>query len=163
MIVKIFEDFEKSNDSYWVFEDEYLKIHKILHGANKGKILFRIFNPKENNFNDKFSMMYGAAIILGTKYTNYPQIREIKLGPIKFRKVQPNTIDAIISNFLKDLKHDDDVSTLWIEMFSKMKFKFEKYIKKIAEESIDLGEVFDGLKKVKDEIEIYTNVNKYNL
>ena len=90
--------FESKPLSYWQFKDEYLGIHKVLNGENKGKIQFRFFNNKKNDFSDKYSVMSGSALLLGTKYVNYTEIREITIENALFRKVQINTIEYIFNN-----------------------------------------------------------------
>ena len=179
MYIKQFEDYSK--DSYWAFEDDYLKIHKILHGTNRGKIQFRTPN-KENPYTlNKFSMMYGASVLLDTKYVNLPEIREIEIGRELFRKVATNTMDSIMIEFTKridftdyDNVNDKDGFTIKRLLISSATFKFGDKIKEIALEAKNLGDIFDNLKIVKDEVyeyqtEMYNNfkleldMKKYNM
>jgi len=44
MKIKLFEEYNKE---YLAFDDEYLSIHKILHGSNKGKIHFLFHDSRD--------------------------------------------------------------------------------------------------------------------
>lgn len=151
MKIKIFKELKV--DSYWAFEDEKLKIHKILNGPNKGKILFYFLNEETNLFNDKFSMLLGCAMILDTKYERKKEIREITLGPIQFRKVYVNTITAILERFCE---YDN-------KLISIMKERFSEQLKQIPENSNNLGDMIDALKIIKYEFKLITEPKKYNL
>ena len=183
MKLLLFEEFKIPSDDIdhdeWVYSDEFLKIHKILHGENKGKIQFIFFNI--DAFDEKYSMMYGVAKLLDTKYANLPEIRGITIGPIKFRKVPENTMVSIINLFIEkidftDYNNDDDKDKFLIKriLSSATILKFNDEIKEIALRSQDLGDIFDKLKIISDEIYDYQkniyekmklelDINKFNL
>jgi hypothetical protein len=178
--IKFFEQFFDT-ESYFVFSDDSVKIHKILYGENKGKIQFRFFNEKGQEFSDKYSMMAGVAKLLNTKYANLSKVREITLGPVLFRKVPTNTMNSIITSFTKkidlsDYHNPDDKEKFLINRIlnSTTTLRFEDRIREIALKSENLGEIFDKLKIVSDEAnefqkEVYDKmkldlqIKKYNI
>ena len=193
--MKFFEDFKLHNDadvdysdydklSYWQYSDKFLKIHKILNGANKGKIQFRFFDKDAgvgNEFSNKYSMMFGATKLLNTKYVDLPEIREITLGPVLFRKVPTNTMESIIREFTEKIDfssydNPDDKDNFLINriLSSATTLRYEDRIREIALKSENLGEVFDKLKIISDEAyefqkELYDkmklelDIKKYNM
>jgi len=162
------------------FEDEKLIVHQIKTGQNKGKILFKFNNEiqskvvgscKESISSiwiftsswDKYSMMSGCSKIIDTKYEKIPEIRRVELGDSKFRKVQGNTIDVILYEFLRDMGYEDEPNKFGIgkgdvlgntsEVIKKLKEKFGyTIIKMIPEKSKDLGEILDKLRAVREKI-----------
>lgn len=167
------------------FENDYLKIHKITEGPNKGKILFK-FNENNDTKWSSLSMVSGCAEILDTKYENIPEIRNVELSDNeKFRNVHGNTIDVVLQKFLTQMGYvsinknifDRFVSdVLWYrsEIMVNLKNLFTDKIKMCADSAKDLGEVTDLLKKVRDEVfeyqkdhyddwELKRNITKYNL
>lgn len=167
MKIKLFEDLIKVgnneydidkfdhhiNPNYWAFEDNNLKIHKILHGANKGKIIFRFFDEEEQNFNIKYSMLLGCAKILDTNYENNQKIRAITLGPEKFKNVYNNTVDSILRHFC----NNDD------KLVATMRDEYSKILENVPKESKNLGDIIDKLKLIKYNFKIITEPKKYNL
>jgi hypothetical protein len=108
--LKLFEDSKNMRKFEKVpairYEDDYLKIHKIKEGPNKGKIIFK-FNEKIDRGLDwsSLSVMSGCAKILDTKYEKIPEIRNIELSDDKkFRRVHSNSIDVILQNFLRQIQ-----------------------------------------------------------
>ena len=97
-------------------------------------------------------MMYSAARLLYTKYANNSEIRNIPIGPVLFRKVQTNTLDAIIRRFCTN---NDDIILY--------KSKFSDEIKNIPMNANNMGDVFDGLRQVGDRIKIDMDSRKYNI
>lgn len=151
-----FKIYESTDYPAIQFQDEYLIVHKVTEGTNKGLIKFKVYEESSERYSITYSMLYGAAFLLDSKYETNEQIRNIKLENIaKFRKVNDNTIDAIIFTFLEDIGYDK-------ESIDKMKFGGEhsikvlnlmifSAIKKVAKNSKNLGEVFDGLREIRDE------------
>lgn len=149
MKIKLFEEL---NNDYFIFEDKYLKIQLIKNGVNKGKIMFRFFNNDTKQFSDKYSMMYSAAILLDSKYERISEIRNIPIGPVLFRKVQTNTLDAIIRKFCTNA----------VDMILYAS-KFSNEIKNIPMNANNMGDIFDGLRDVRDRIKIDMDSRKYNI
>lgn len=175
MKIKIFEDFKLHDDadidysdydksSYWAYSDNFIKIHKILNGVNKGKIQFRFFDENASHgqyFSYKCSMMFGVAKLLDTKYANLPEIRDITIGSIKFRKTHSNTIEHILKLFTKidfscyNNPDDKDKSLIKRIISSSSILKFGDNIKEISLTAQNLGDIFDKLKILRDEVYEY--------
>ena len=172
--LKIFEDYSLN----FAFEDENLKIEKILYGNNKDKISFRFYI--DDILSHKSSLMYGCSEILDSKYENNVNVRKIEIGGIKFRQIHENTIRFIIDDFLKKTDYDKDffqympgkikVNTIR----NIIKIHFTKDFTEIIEKSKNLGEVLDKLKRLRNEIldflidyyeeyQLNKDTNKYNL
>lgn len=182
--LKIYDNFYTSN-SYkkpFVFTEVKLKIHKIPNGVNKDKITFRFFNKINNDYTDKCSLMLGCARVIGTKYENNTEIRNIEIGGDKFRKVLYNTVETIILLFLKDLNYTKlgkyEINTISGEKYyintKKLVYLFTDYFQNILTNAINIGDVIDELKKLKpkiikkhqdifDEWLLDKNINKFNI
>jgi hypothetical protein len=160
------------------FINKDLLINKITEGANKGKILFKFWNEENRTFGDKYSMMAGCAKILDTEYGKNEQLRNIKLEGMKIRKVQTNTVERVVYNFLLDLGYVNEFPDKYLthggELILRLRNKFSEKIKAIPTTSNDLGDIIDELKKVRQELfdfqrEDYekwvfdTDTKKYNL
>lgn len=165
-------NFDKIN-SYYLFEDNYLKIKKIKNGENKGKIFFNFF--EDYALISKSSLMLGCAKILDTKYEKNKNIRNIEISDsIKFRKVQPNTMDAILKIFINKIGYPEkEVKNIFSKRYNEM-MSIDNDIRMIALRSKNLGEVLDGLKKIQEsfiesererfeEWEFQNNIKNFNL
>lgn len=153
-------------ESAYPYEDNYLKIHKIKQGPNKGKIQFRFIIPTDNMFyskkdeENKSSMVLGCVKILDTKYENNSQIRKIELGPVRFRKVAPNTMESVFVEFLIDMGYEADKSTMYAEsrygifsnLLKELKEKFSNELKVVAENANNLGDVIDNIKNIRQKV-----------
>jgi hypothetical protein len=146
--------------------DEFLYVYKI-KGFAKGKIIFKLYNKDAREADQKwstFSMLSGCAQILDTKYENKPEIRNITLGSAKFRKVMPNTIDRVFFDFLKDLGYNRNSNPLVIK---ELKVEYQEKLKQIPKAAINLGDVLDELKKIRELIRekwiLLIDMVKYNL
>lgn len=185
--LKKYDNFYTSN-SYkgpFVFTDDYkLKIHKIPNGINKDKITFRFFNKINNDYTDRCSLMLGCARVIGTKYENDTELRNIEIGGSKFRKNHYITIEAIINYFIKDLNYKkyrpskyEIVSPDGEKYYVNNKYLvtlFEADFQNIVENANIIGDIIDELKKLKpkilkvqqnhyDEWALNKNINKYNI
>jgi hypothetical protein len=157
--IRFFESFEKQN--YWAYEDNFLRIHKILNPPNNGKILFRFYDEKSNDFNIKYSMMAGCAKLLGTKYENNPEVRSITLGN-RFREVKVNTMDSIFRNFLVELGYERQ-RMFGDSLAKELRNEFGDYLQKIPSDAKNLGDIIDGLKELQSIVEPYVISKRYNL
>ena len=143
------------------FEDDRIIVHQIKTGQNKGKILFKFNNEIQSSW-DKYSMMSGCAKIIDTEYEKVPEIREVELGDSKFRKVQGNTIDVVLYEFLKDMGYENEPNdfgigkgdVLWngSQEMLKLKVNFSDKIKMIPADAKNLGEILDKLRVVREKI-----------
>jgi len=172
--LKIYENFDESfKKPYFAFEDDFLTIHKINNGVNKGKILFKFLD--KTGFDNPYSMTLGCAKILDSEYENYSDIREIKIEG-RFIKVQKNTAEAILHEFLLDMGYEiPSMSMKWVyDIKEKLWEEFEDKIISIPGHAKDLGDVLDGLRKVRNEVfefqkdhfekwQLDRDINKYNL
>ena len=157
--IKRFENLEKyfnPNDHY-IFEDEYLQIEKISYGPNDGKIQFRFYDENTHSYIWKCSMMYGCAKLINTEYETYPEIQEIKIGNKKFRKVQHNTIESVLIDFLKRIGYPD------MNELDSCVVRYGDKIKNIAENAKNLGDVLHEFRKIYNELKFENDANKYNL
>lgn len=168
-------DFDKK--SYFEFEDDYLKIHKIKNGENKGKIFFKFF--EDYALIASSSLMLGCAKILDSKYEKDKNIRDIEIsGHIKFRKIQPNTMEAILKIFVSKIGYPEKEAKNILSKITKDGFNeivsIDNDIRMIALRSKNLGEVLDGLKKIQEsfieskierfkEWEFQNNIKNFNL
>jgi len=148
--MKLIKLFEEYNTDYLAFNDEYLSIHKILNGANKGKIRFILHDPLTGGGDYKYSMMGGCGYILGTKYDKMPEVRNITVGG--FRKVPTNTMEHIFNDFIEDMGYEDLVYAHERKIKEDLLKNFGDEIKKVAEESYNLGDILDGLKNIQNKV-----------
>lgn len=177
--IKLFEEFNTDNiqkvldDNYLAYKDNFVKVHKILHGVNQGKIRFIIFDDKKDEF-IRYSMLFGAAKLLDTEYSDNTKIRNITIDPNpRFRKVSLITTEAIINLFFK--KHDLHVfKELDSEFVRNEETKYKDDIQEVANNAKNLGDIFDGLRDIRnnfekshkeliDEHKLKTDTNKYNI
>jgi uncharacterized protein YpbB len=174
-----FKIYESTDYPAIQFQDEYLIVHKVTEGPNKGLIKFKVYEESSERYSITYSMLYGAAFLLDSKYETNEQIRNIKLENIaKFRKVNDNTIDAIIFEFLKDIGYSKDkIERMRFDSYHSIKELntiFFSAIKEVAKYSKNIGEVFDGLRRIRDgffyyekpyfdEWKLKNNQEKYNL
>ena len=162
MYIKLYEEYLIEHDGKYPaaqFQDDYMIVHKVTEGSNKGRIKFKFYDEDDKNYSNICSMIFGATKILDTKYIDNEQIREVKIGGIKFRKVPANTIDVVLNCFLEQMGYNP---TTWRQnpeehsdreqLIKILKEVFEYKIKNVALESKDLGDIFDNLLKVRDEI-----------
>jgi hypothetical protein len=169
---------------HWQFKDEYLGIHKILHGVNEGKIQFIFFNDKKNNFSDKYSLMSGSAMILDTKYVDNIEIRKIIIEP-PLKKLFVNTKEYILNTFIStpptsekniydSIKEPIVLGNYLRNLIENLKIVLGYKLEKIATESNNLGEIFDKLKIFREDViqfqkehfekwELDRDTKKYNL
>ena len=147
-------------EKYDTFEDKNLIVHQIKHGENMGKIFFRFRNKDTKEFTDKYMMVYGCVKILDTKYEKNTIIRNIKLGPIKFRKVQVNTLGATLNTFLKDLGYDNmEIDNVKKRSLSTIIPKFHDKVRELVMTAKNLGDVLDGLREIREYI--FNNQREY--
>jgi hypothetical protein len=149
------------------FEDYHLKIQVIKYGPNAGKILFKVKNSYPQI---KYSMLFGVANILDTKYESMSKIRNIELFG-KFKKVQISTVQAILSNFLTKMGYDKEEA--YDIKFFRVPILIDK-LQNLINTSKTLGEIIDGLRDIREEFfenekqnyekwKIRNDVKKYNL
>lgn len=168
--IKIYEEFESEYINPFPYQDNYLRIHKIKQGPNKGKIHFIFIIPTEydtvkhikKDEENKYSMVLGCIKILDTEYENNPQIRNIELGPVRFRKVAPNTMESVFIEFLISMGYEteDKAGNMYSaarfgefsELLKDLKDTFSDELGKVAETAKNLGEVMDNLKILRNEI-----------
>ena len=155
--LKIYEDFEKYPAVQ--FQDEYMIVHKVTVGDNKGRIKFKFYDEEDKNYSNICSMMFGAAKILDTNYIDNEEIRKLKIVKNKFKKVPTNTIDVVLNCFLEQMGYNPtswrqhpDEHTDREQLIKILKENFEDKIKNVALESKELGDIFDNLLKVRNEI-----------
>ena len=178
MNIKIFEKFNKKYPATQ-FKDNYLEVHKITEGANKGKVVFKFYD-NYNEIKSLTSLPFGCAKILDSKYEHNEEIRNVILDVSRFKKVQSNTIEMVLYEFLFDMgyKQESDLSS-GIKMFDRdvindLVSNFSDEIKSVVELSNNIGDVLDGFKKIRNEVFKYQkrhydewtlnkDVNKYNL
>jgi len=142
MKIKLFEEYNKD---YLAFNDEYLSIHKILYGPNKGKIRFLFHDFGDSLIPASYSMMYGCSIILGTKYEKIPQIRQITTE--KFKTVATNTMSCIYQKFMENMGYEGiDFTEHERKNLNELKNKFNYRIQEMRTKSNNIGEILDGLK-----------------
>jgi len=169
--IKRFEDIK--NLDYLSFNDGRIQIHKILNGPNKDKVIIKEII---DDFIAKYSIMLGCTILMDSEYEKNEKIRNITLGENLKKTVQTNTLENIILNFLIDIGYEN--VTRYIKVYSlkieKYKYFLKNNIQKVYETAINLGDIFDGLRKVREEFfrmemsdfkkyELKNDIKKYNL
>lgn len=170
---KIFE-LVMGGDSNFPFKDDKIKIHQVKNGPNKGKIGINFIDE-----NQKFAYASGCARLLDTEYEHNIEIRNVKISP-KFKKITQFSVEVILRYFLLDMGYVEDVdnnieNVIWVgsDVMTILKDKFEDDFKEL-ENSKNLGDVMDGLRKIRDEVfefqrehfeewEMNRNAKKYNL
>lgn len=171
---KIFE-LVMGGDSNFPFKDDKIKIHQVKNGPNRGKIGINFIDQ-----NQKYAYASGCAKLLDTEYEHKPELRNVQINN-KFKKITPFSIEVILRDFLLDMGYVevDNKSNIenvfWVgsDVMTILKDKFEDDFKEL-ENSRNLGDVMDGLRKIRDEVfefqrehfeewEMNRNAKKYNL
>jgi len=174
--MKYIKKFESRKYPAIQFKDENLTIWKITEGVHKGNIKFKFYKEIDKEYTDIYSIMSGSAKILDTEYEHNEKIREITTD-LKNRKVSTNTIDTILYTFIQSVGYEkEDVDKIYRSnrYDNVLKKMFENKIQKVSDNYKNLGDIFDGLRKVKDEFIKYETpnfeeyklnkeANKYNL
>lgn len=153
MKIVLFENY----DSWFFFDDSNIRVHKIKNGPNQGKIRFYFLNVSSSLYS-KCSMGLSCFRILDTKYEKNSEIRNITLGPKRFRILQANTNHTIIKEFVFDILKNHDAGELFSvshKFINLLELKFEEKLKNIAVDCKNLGEVMDNLKKIRNEMMEY--------
>ena len=158
------------------FKDEKIIIWKVTEGVHKGNVKIKFYKDSTGQYSDIWSTMAGCAKILNTKYESNQQIREI-IPEIKKRKISTNTIDTILYTFILNVGYDkDDADKIYRSQRydNVLKKSFEEKIQNVSDNYKNLGDIFDGLRKVReefieneqiffDEYNLNKEANKYNL
>lgn len=145
-----YDMYEWEVGSPYTFEDKNLIVHQITHGENMGKIFFRFRNKDTKEFTDKYMMVLGCVKILDTEYEKNPIIRNIELGPIKFRKVQVNTLGATLNTFLKEIGYDNmEIDNVKKRSLYTVIPKFHDKVRELTMAAKNLGDVLDGLREIR--------------
>lgn len=171
-----FKIYESTDYPAIQFKDDYLIVHKITEGRHKGKIKIKIYEESSDRYSITYSLLSGIAILLDTKYEKNEQIRNIKVSDVhKIKTVPQPTVDLILHEFLIDIGYDLDFNkSIYSGKIKDLQIKFTDDIKNVLQKSNDLGDVFDGLRAVRDDITEFrkdhyeeyvrtTDTNKYNL
>ena len=170
--VKLYEDYGTgANPDYFAYSDDTFRIHKILHGVNKGKILFKFYDQSNDGFTS-LSVASGCATILGTEYEKNKKVREITIDENpRFRRVQQNTTDFILKQFLIQMGFNkNDRELFWnSDLMIKLKLSFGDDIQECLDIAKTIGDILDYLGKIKkkvfdfEDLYLTKSVDKYNL
>lgn len=138
-------------ESYWIFQDDFLKIRKLPIGSCKGKILFRFYNEQEDNWT-VCSMILGCAKLINTKYEHNNELRKIEIG--EYRKHNISSINAILRLFCQN----DE------ELITRFKKEWTDEIQNIVDSAINFGDIIDRLKdNIYEQADLIFKSRKYNI
>lgn len=160
--VKKYEEIIKRMNRVVLFQDSNLTIIEIIEGVNKDKISFRIYG--DDGLWEGYSMIAGCVKILDTDYINNSDIRKIEINGEKFRAVQDRTITDVFIEFLIDMGFDKKSATDSNRLINKNAQHwnsnydnniFAKKIRKLTKNARNLGDIFDGLKKIREEFYVF--------
>lgn len=110
--------------------------------------------------NREYSMTTGVAKILGTKYENNEELRNIKIIEKPYGRTLNNnaTLKSLAKIFLKYFGYDDS----YIER-NYVVFSHRLSILNVVKSSNTIGEFIDNMKEYIHELNIENNMKKYNL
>jgi hypothetical protein len=165
MEITKYSDIDNCDSSFYIFDDKYLRIHKIKSGPNAGKYRFYIYDSENDRYIRRYSLAYGIYNILDTKYENDKRIHSFTIEVNRFKIIQPNTISAIINDILSNFNNMEKIEKLRKEREIERKYKGD--MKEMLLSCNTLGECIIKIRDVVDEIKntliFDRDIKKFNI
>lgn len=163
------------------FQDEFLILHRVTEGNNKGLIKFKFYDEQDKGYTNVNSMMLGSTKILDTPYEKNSIIRNVPILD-KYKKIQSTTFSIVMKHFFQAMGNLASVSLTpqeidkltWRDWYkNNTKPAMEMYFDDL-EDVKNLGDLLDTIRKIRErffvleedefkEFLLQKNIDKYNL